>query len=102
MFTANLPLKLFGATVANADTASLKFLHTLFNTCLDHIQAKFKPNRMVQKLQNVELYDKKTKTKTKTKKQKKTKKRFLKPFGRVKWYHNFVYQDDRKLCKRDH
>ena len=47
IYTANLPLKLFGATVANADTASLKFLHTLFDTYKDHMLAKFEQNRMV-------------------------------------------------------
>ena len=47
-FTANLPLKLFGATIANPDTASLKFLHELFDTYLDHMLAKFEPNRMDQ------------------------------------------------------
>ena len=58
-------LKLFGATVENADTASLKFLHTLFDTYLDHKLAKFEPNRMVQNVQNTlyvqnfELFDKK-------------------------------------------
>ena len=47
------------ATVGKADTDSLKFLHTLFNTHLDHIQAKFEPNRFVQNVQNFELFDKK-------------------------------------------
>ena len=37
IFTVNLPLKLFCATVANADTGSLKSLHTLFDTDLDHM-----------------------------------------------------------------
>ena len=36
-----MPLKRFRATVANADTESLKSLHTLFDTYLDHILAKF-------------------------------------------------------------
>ena len=46
-FSENLPLKLFRATVANADTESLKSLHTLFDTYLDHTLAKFEPNRFV-------------------------------------------------------
>ena len=35
IFAVNLPLKLFPATVANADIGSLKSLHTLFdkNVC---------------------------------------------------------------------
>ena len=40
------PLKLFCTTVANADTWSLKSLHTLFHTYLDHALAKFEPNRV--------------------------------------------------------
>ena len=48
-------IKHFGATVANADTESLKFLHTLFDTYLDHMLVKFEPNRMVQ---NFELLGK--------------------------------------------
>ena len=44
MFTVNLPLKLFRATVANAGTGSLKFLYTLFDTYSDHMLAKFEPN----------------------------------------------------------
>ena len=54
-FTANLPLELFGAAVANADTASLKFLHTLFDTYLDHMLVKFEPNRIVQNVPNFEF-----------------------------------------------
>ena len=32
----------------NADIENLKFLHTLFDKHLDHMLAKFEPNRMVQ------------------------------------------------------
>ena len=48
--------KLFRATVVNADTGSLKSLHTLFDTHLDYVLAKFKPNRMVRIIQNFELF----------------------------------------------
>ena len=41
--TANCPLKLFRAIIANADTGSLKFLHTLFDTYLDHMLVKVEP-----------------------------------------------------------
>ena len=54
----NLPLKLFCATFANADTRSLKSLRTLFDTYLDFILAKFKPNHMVQHVQNLEHLNK--------------------------------------------
>ena len=43
IFTVNLPLKLFRATVANADTLSVKHLRTLFelfDTYLDHVLAR--------------------------------------------------------------
>ena len=53
IFTANFTLKLFGATIANADTESLKFLHTLFDTYLDDMLEKFEPFRMVQNVQNL-------------------------------------------------
>ena len=56
MFAANLPLKLFSATVANADIGSL---NTFFKKCSYHILVKFKQNRMVQTAQNLELFDKK-------------------------------------------
>ena len=59
-FAVNLPLKLFRATVANADTKSLKSLHTLFDMYLDHMLVKFEQNRMVQNIQKCELYDKKS------------------------------------------
>ena len=58
-FTVNLTLKLFRATVANSDAGSLKSLHTLFDMYLDHVLAKFEPNRMAhQSVQNFELYNK--------------------------------------------
>ena len=47
-FAENLPLQLFCAPVANADTESLKSLHKLFDTYLDHMLAKFEPNRVVR------------------------------------------------------
>ena len=74
IFAVNLPLKLFPATVANADIGSLKSLHNLFGKYLDHMLVKFEQNCMVQTTRNLELFDKKKK-KTKTKKN-----RFLKPF----------------------
>ena len=54
-----LPLKLFRATVANDDTGSLKSFQTLFDTYLDHMLAKFEPNRMVKNVQNFWIFDKK-------------------------------------------
>ena len=38
-FSVNLPLNFFSATIANAYTGSLKSLHTLFDTYLDHMLA---------------------------------------------------------------
>ena len=52
-----MPLKLFLATIANADTESS--VHYLLR--MDHIHdilAKFEPNHMVQSVQNFELLDK--------------------------------------------
>ena len=37
IFAVNFPLKLYRATVANADTGSLKSLHTVFDMYLDHM-----------------------------------------------------------------
>ena len=48
IFAENLPLKLFRATVANADSESLKSLRTLFDKYLDQILAKFEPNRLAE------------------------------------------------------
>ena len=70
IFAENLLLKLFPATVANADIGSLKYFHTFLKKCLYHMLVEFEQNRMVQTTQNFEFFDKK----------KKKKKRFLKPF----------------------
>ena len=40
----NLPLKLFPATVPNADIGGQKSLHTLFDKYLDHMLVKFEQN----------------------------------------------------------
>ena len=56
IFAVNLPLKLFRAIVTNGDSGSLKSLHTLFDTCgiyLEHMLAKFKPNRIFQNVQKI-------------------------------------------------
>ena len=45
---------------ANDDTESLKALHTLFDTYLEHMLEKFEPNRIVRKVQNCEHFDKKS------------------------------------------
>ena len=58
-FCSKLQLKLFRATVANADTRFLKSLCTLFDTYLNQILAKCRPNRIVQNVHNFELYDQK-------------------------------------------
>ena len=47
IFAVNLPFNLCRDTIANADTGSLKSLHTLFDTYLNHMLVKFEPNRMV-------------------------------------------------------
>ena len=47
IFAVNLSLKLFRGTVANSNNERLKSLHTLFNTYLAYILAKFEPNRIV-------------------------------------------------------
>ena len=46
-------------TIADADTGSLKSLHTLFDKYLDHMQVKFEQNLMVQTTQNFKLFNKK-------------------------------------------
>ena len=56
-FGVDLPLKLFRATVANADIGSLKSLHTFLTKCLYHMLVKFEQNRMVQTTRNFELFD---------------------------------------------
>ena len=55
IFAINLKLKLFRATVSNADTGILKSLCTLFDTYLEHILVTFEPNRMIKNVQNFEL-----------------------------------------------
>ena len=45
--------------IADADIGSLKSLHTLFDKYLDHMLVKFDQNRMVQSIQNFELFDQK-------------------------------------------
>ena len=55
IFAVNLPLKLFPATVANADIGSQKTLHTLLDMYLDHMLGKFEQNCMVQTTGNLEL-----------------------------------------------
>ena len=60
IFAVNLPLKLFCATVVNADLESPRSLHTLFRKCLYHILVKFEQNRRVQNIRNFGLFDKKT------------------------------------------
>ena len=72
VFAVNLSLKLFPATVANADIRSLKSLHTFLKECLYHMLVKFEQNRMVQTTRNFELFDKK-------------KHFFLKPFLTKRW-----------------
>ena len=57
MFAINLELKLFCATVANANIGNLKFLPSLFDTCMDHMPVKFEQNRVVRKIQNFGLSD---------------------------------------------
>ena len=51
--------RVFYITIADADIGSLKSLHTLFDKYLDHMLVKFEQNRMVQTIQNFELFDKK-------------------------------------------
>ena len=56
IFAENLPLHFFHAAIANADTESLKSLHTLFDTYLDHMLAKFEPNYIIRNVQNFKLF----------------------------------------------
>ena len=51
-FAAHLSLKLFRATVANAETESLKPLHKSFDSYMDYMLAKFEANRMGRNVQN--------------------------------------------------
>ena len=57
MFAVNLPLKLFPASITNADIGSLKSLRTLFDKHLDHMLMKFEQNCIVKTTGNFELYD---------------------------------------------
>ena len=79
VFAENLPLQLFRVTVANADTENLKSLHTLFDTYLDYMLAKFEPNVIVQN----ELFNKNSRKKS----------RFYKYFRQKRWRHF-----KRRLC----
>ena len=47
IFAVNLPSKVFGASVANTDTGSLKSLHALFEKYLDYMLTKLEANRIV-------------------------------------------------------
>ena len=58
IFAVNLPLKIFRATVSNANIESSNYLHTLFDTYLGNMPAGFEPNRVVQNVLNFELFDK--------------------------------------------
>ena len=60
IFEVNFSLMLFHATVANANSESLKNLHT-FDTYLDYILAKLEPNRnrIVRNVPKIELLDQK-------------------------------------------
>ena len=58
IFEVNLSFKLVRATVATSDTGSLKFIHALFNTYLNHTPGKIKPNRMVRNEKQIALNDK--------------------------------------------
>ena len=53
-FCSIFEIKLFRITVANSDPGSLKSLHTLFDTHLDHMLEEFEPNCVVQNVQNFE------------------------------------------------
>ena len=68
VFAVNLPLKLFHATIANADIGSLKSLHTFLTKCLYHMLVKCEQNRMVQITRNFELFDNNNKKKKRIKK----------------------------------
>ena len=60
IFAVNLQLKLFPATVVNADIKSKKSLHTLFDKYLKkkHMLVEFEQNCMVHSTRNLELFDK--------------------------------------------
>ena len=50
--------RVFYVNIIDADSGSLKSLHTLFDKYLDHMLVKFEQNRMVWTVQNFELFDK--------------------------------------------
>ena len=56
-FCNKFAIKHFRATVSNADTGGLKSLHTIFDTYLDHMLARFEPNRVGQNVQNFQVFD---------------------------------------------
>ena len=60
IFAVILPLKLFRATVANANPESLKSRHTLLDTYLDYMLEKFESNRLPRNLHNIIFLDKKS------------------------------------------
>ena len=49
----------FYVTITDADIGSLKSLNTLFDKYLDYMLVQFEQNRMVQNIQNFELFRKK-------------------------------------------
>ena len=74
-FRSKFTVKLFPATIANADIESLKSLRTFLKKCLYYMPVKFEQNRMVQTTQSFELFEKK---------------RFFKPFWQTlkkRWHH---------------
>ena len=67
-------VKLFRATIANADIRSLKSLHTLFDTYLDHMLVKFLKNIVWSEIYKILRFLKK-------------KTGVLKPFLTKRWRH---------------
>ena len=64
VLTANLLQNWFSdrvcnVTITDADSRSLKSLHTLFDKYFDPVLVKFEQYRMVWTIQNFELFDKK-------------------------------------------
>ena len=66
IFGVNLPLKLFCATVANADIGNLKSLHTFVEKCLYHMLVKL--NKIVNYNEGLSLLTKKKQTNKQTNK----------------------------------
>ena len=54
-FTAKVDFSIY-VTISDVDIGSLKFLHTLFDKYLDHMLVIFEQNRMVQTIQNFEVF----------------------------------------------